>query len=77
LTRVPPRRRALDLAIAATANVHQVPLLTRNDKDISRSSTTLSTCAGRRQAAARGEQQDRPHHRQGRSLQIDLPDGAP
>lgn len=24
-----PRRRAIDLAIAATANVHQVPLLTR------------------------------------------------
>jgi hypothetical protein len=28
-----PRRRALDLVIAATANVHQVPLLTRNFKD--------------------------------------------
>lgn len=28
-----PRRRALDLVIAATANVHQVPLLTRNPKD--------------------------------------------
>jgi toxin FitB len=28
-----PRRRALDLAIAATANVHGVPLLTRNAKD--------------------------------------------
>ena len=28
-----PRRRALDLAIAATANVHKVPLLTRNSKD--------------------------------------------
>jgi predicted nucleic acid-binding protein len=28
-----PRRRALDLAIAATANVHNVPLLTRNAKD--------------------------------------------
>jgi hypothetical protein len=28
-----PRRRALDLAIAATANVHQVPLLTLNPKD--------------------------------------------
>src|SRR5438094_2028299 len=28
-----PRRRALDLAIAATANVLQVPLLTRNTKD--------------------------------------------
>jgi toxin FitB len=25
-----PRRRALDLAIAATANVHKVPLLTHN-----------------------------------------------
>lgn len=28
-----PRRRALDLAIAATANVHGVPLLTFNTKD--------------------------------------------
>jgi toxin FitB len=28
-----PRRRALDLVIAATANVHGVPLLTRNTKD--------------------------------------------
>lgn len=28
-----PRRRALDLAIAATAVVHEVPLLTRNPKD--------------------------------------------
>ena len=29
-----PRRRALDLAIAATANVHSVPLLTRNASDL-------------------------------------------
>jgi toxin FitB len=28
-----PRRRAVDLAIAATANVHGVPLLTHNGKD--------------------------------------------
>ena len=28
-----PRRRALDLVIAATANVHKVQLLTRNPKD--------------------------------------------
>ena len=28
-----PRRRAFDLAIAATANVHGVPLLTLNAKD--------------------------------------------
>src|SRR5215210_6688830 len=28
-----PRRRALDLAIAATANVHHVPLLTHNVSD--------------------------------------------
>ena len=28
-----PRRRAIDLAIAATANVHRVPLLTHNGKD--------------------------------------------
>lgn len=28
-----PRRRAFDLAIAATANVHRVPLLTFNGKD--------------------------------------------
>jgi toxin FitB len=29
-----PRRRAMDLAIAATAIVHRVPLLTRNTKDL-------------------------------------------
>lgn len=29
-----PRRRALDLVIAATANVHDVPLLTLNPKDL-------------------------------------------
>jgi predicted nucleic acid-binding protein len=28
------RRRAMDLAIAATANVHAVPLATRNAKDL-------------------------------------------
>ena len=28
-----PRRRALDLAIAATANVHEVPLITHNARD--------------------------------------------
>jgi toxin FitB len=28
-----PRRRAVDLVIAATANVHRVPLLTRNARD--------------------------------------------
>lgn len=28
-----PRRRTLDLAIAATANVHKVPLLTENTSD--------------------------------------------
>jgi predicted nucleic acid-binding protein len=28
-----PRRRAVDLVIAATANAHHVPLLTRNSKD--------------------------------------------
>lgn len=28
-----PRRRAMDLAIAATANVHRVPLMTYNIKD--------------------------------------------
>ncbi|MHB8719406.1 MAG: PIN domain-containing protein [Candidatus Dormibacteria bacterium] len=28
-----PRRRAVDLVIAATANVHGVPLITRNPKD--------------------------------------------
>jgi predicted nucleic acid-binding protein len=28
-----PRRRAVDLAIAATANVHRVPLLTHNTAD--------------------------------------------
>lgn len=30
-----PRRRAVDLAVAATANVHQVPLLTWNARDFS------------------------------------------
>jgi predicted nucleic acid-binding protein len=29
-----PRRRAIDLAIAATANVHRVPLLTANTADL-------------------------------------------
>jgi hypothetical protein len=29
-----PRRRAMDLAIAATANVHGVPLMTYNIKDL-------------------------------------------
>jgi len=29
-----PRRRALDLVIAATANVHEVPLLTRNPRNL-------------------------------------------
>jgi toxin FitB len=29
-----PRRRAVDLAIAATANVHGVPLLTRDVQDL-------------------------------------------
>lgn len=29
-----PRRRAIDLVIAATANVHGVPILTRNTKDL-------------------------------------------
>lgn len=29
-----PRRRALDLAIAATANVHSVPLFTHNASDL-------------------------------------------
>jgi predicted nucleic acid-binding protein len=29
-----PRRRAADLVIAATANVHRVPLLTRNVEDM-------------------------------------------
>ena len=29
-----PRRRALELAVAATANVHDVPLLTHNASDL-------------------------------------------
>ncbi len=29
-----PRRRAMDLAIAATANVHRVPLLTHDSADL-------------------------------------------
>src|SRR5438034_8673906 len=28
-----PRRRAVDLAVAATANLHKVPLLTRSPRD--------------------------------------------
>jgi len=39
-----PRRRQIDLAIAATAAVEQVPLLTYNVAD-SNSSLTWSTCA--------------------------------
>jgi len=38
-----PRRRALDLVIAATANVHQVPLLTRNPKDFALISDLVET----------------------------------
>ena len=38
-----PRRRALDLAIAATANVHRVPLLTRNPKDFALISDLVET----------------------------------
>jgi predicted nucleic acid-binding protein len=30
---VQPRKRTMDLAIAATANVHKVPLLTENTSD--------------------------------------------
>ncbi len=37
-----PRRRALDLAIAATANVHGVPLLTYNAKDFQIIATELN-----------------------------------
>ena len=40
-----PRRRALDLVIAATANVHQVPLLTRNPKDFALISDLVETHA--------------------------------
>ena len=40
-----PRRRALDLVIAATANVHQVPLLTRNPKDFALISDLVETQA--------------------------------
>ena len=40
-----PRRRALDLVIAATANVHQVPLLTRNPKDFAVISDLVETQA--------------------------------
>src|SRR5712692_1389466 len=40
-----PRRRALDLVIAATANVHQVPLLTRNPKDFALISNLVETRA--------------------------------
>src|SRR5437773_9008098 len=40
-----PRRRALDLVIAATANVQQVPLLTRNPKDFALISDLVETRA--------------------------------
>ncbi|HEX9598753.1 MAG TPA: type II toxin-antitoxin system VapC family toxin [Gaiellaceae bacterium] len=40
-----PRRRAVDLVIAATANVHQVPLLTRNPKDFALISDVVETQA--------------------------------
>lgn len=43
-----PRRRALDLVIAATANVHQVPLLTWNVTDFA----PLSDLVDVRQPAA-------------------------
>ena len=40
-----PRKRALDLVIAATANVQQVPLLTRNPKDFALISDLVDTRA--------------------------------
>jgi toxin FitB len=40
-----PRRRAVGLAIAATANVHDVPLLTRNPKDFALISDMVETRA--------------------------------
>jgi toxin FitB len=40
-----PRRRALELVIAATANVHQVPLLTRNPNDFALISDLVETRA--------------------------------
>ena len=40
-----PRKRALDLVIAATANVQQVPLLTRNPKDFALISDLVDTQA--------------------------------
>jgi hypothetical protein len=40
-----PRRRALDLVIAATANVHQVTLLTRNPHDFALISDLVETRA--------------------------------
>jgi len=40
-----PRKRALDLVIAATANVQQVPLLTRNPKDFALISDLVETQA--------------------------------
>jgi hypothetical protein len=41
-----PRRRALDLVIAATANVHGVPLLTRNRKDFELIADLVHTLPG-------------------------------
>lgn len=38
-----PRRRALDLVIAATANVHRVPLLTWNNADFAPLSDLVDT----------------------------------
>ncbi len=39
-----PRRRAFDLAIAATANIHKVPLLTLNAKDFEIIADELEIC---------------------------------
>lgn len=43
-----PRRRAVDLVIAATANVHGVPLLTRNAKDFALIADLVDTREPRR-----------------------------
>lgn len=53
-----PRKRTVDLAIAATANVHKVPLLTENTRDI-QITADLVDARPPRQSAPDAEPDDR------------------